>query len=85
MEAITLKSTKQQLVITIDKKAVGQDYILQLMNLLEIERLVHKLHFEEKKLLPLGEEIVQSWWENNKVRLLNPNLEWESRAGAVVA
>ena len=73
MEAITLKSTKQQLVITIDKKAVGQDYILQLMNLLEIERLVQKLQFDEKKLLPLGEEIVQSWWDLNKERLLNPN------------
>lgn len=73
MDAITLKSTKQQLVITIDKKAVGQDYILQLMNLLEIERLVQKLQFDEKKLLPLGEEIVQSWWEANKDRLLNPN------------
>ena len=72
MDAITLKSTKQQLVITIDKEAVGKDYILQILNWLEIERLVQKLHFDEK-LLPVGEEIVQSWWDANKDRLLNPN------------
>ncbi len=72
MDAITFKSTKEQLVITIDKGAVGQDFLLKILEMLEVERLVQKLDFDES-LLETGEEIVQSWWDKNKDRLLNPN------------
>ncbi len=72
MEPITFKSTKEQLVITIDKLSVGQDFLLRIMELLEIERLIQKLNFDER-ILPIGEEIVQSWWDKNKDWLLNPN------------
>ncbi|TAK45309.1 MAG: hypothetical protein EPO28_03860 [Saprospiraceae bacterium] len=72
MDAITFKSTKQQLVITIDKDAVGQDFLLKIQEMLEIERLVQKLDFDES-LLGTGEEIVQSWWDKNQDRLLNPH------------
>lgn len=72
MEAITFKSTPRQLVITIDKEAVGKDYLLKIFEMLEVERLVQKLNFDES-LLAAGEEIVQSWWDRNKERLLNPN------------
>jgi len=72
MDAISFKSTKQQLVITIDKKAMGQDFMLKFIEFMEIERLVRKLNFDES-LLEVGEEIVQSWWDTNKDRLLNPS------------
>ncbi len=72
MEGITLKSTRQELVLTIDKTIVGQDFILRFLDLIEIEYLIEKLGFDNS-VEETGELIVQSWWDKNKGWLLNPN------------
>jgi TATA-binding protein-associated factor Taf7 len=68
-QAITLQTTSNSFLITIDKKYIEQDVIFRLMNRIRLEYLVKTVDFDENIEI-LAEEIKSGWWENNKKRLL---------------
>ncbi len=70
-QAITLQTTNNSFLITIDKKYIEQDVIFRLMNRIRLEYLVKTVDFDENIEI-LAEEIKSDWWENNKKRLLSP-------------
>ena len=71
MSAISFQTSNNKFLITIDKGLVDKDVILRLVENLRIEFLAQKVDIDPK-VLEIGEEIKQSWWEKNKERLLNP-------------
>ncbi len=70
-QAISLQDTGERYLISIDKKMVGQEMLLKLLNRLRVEYLTEKADFDDD-IENLGEEIKTSWWEDNRDRLLNP-------------
>ncbi|MCB0592623.1 MAG: hypothetical protein H6557_31460 [Lewinellaceae bacterium] len=71
MSAISFQTTNNKFLITIDRDLVDKDIILRLVENLRVEFLAHKVDVGPK-VLEIGEDIKQSWWEKNKERLLNP-------------
>lgn len=69
-QAITLQTTSNSFLITIDKKYIEQDVIFRLMNRIRLEYLVKTVDFDENIEI-LAEEIKSGWWENNKKKIAN--------------
>jgi hypothetical protein len=69
MEAINIQSTGEKYVISIDKNAVGKDFLFDLLERLSIENLAQKINMDDS-IIDLGEDIKKEWWQNNKERLL---------------
>lgn len=73
MESISLQSTPDKYLITIDKSVVEADYILKLLEQIRMEFLAKKVSFDDS-VEDVGEEIKMDWWNKNKARLLGPGL-----------
>lgn len=69
METIHIQSEKDRVVITIDKQAINQDFLLDLLERLEIQRLIQQADFDES-IEELGQDIKANWWRENKHRFL---------------
>ena len=69
MSAITLDSSKDRFIISIDKKLVSKDALLQFLEHLRLEALAEKVDFKED-IEDLGEEIKRDWWQANKDRFI---------------
>ncbi|MCK6623143.1 MAG: hypothetical protein HUU32_16570 [Calditrichaceae bacterium] len=69
MEALEIKSFDDKIVITISKRSVDPDFVVNLLNYLRIEELIRKADFK-KDILQIGKEIQKDWWEKNKERFL---------------
>jgi hypothetical protein len=69
MEAVEIKSTKNRMVISIDKSSVDSDYIVELTERLRTETLAKRIDFD-KKILKLAGEIKKKWWKENKDEFL---------------
>lgn len=69
MEAVEVTSLKDKLVISIDKSLVSKEYLLSLLNRLQLENLVKKADFDEK-VLEVSEAIKTNWWKENKDNFL---------------
>ena len=69
--AISIKTHKDRLLISIDKSYVEKEFLIRLMNQIRLEYLAKKVDFEAD-IEFLGEEIKVSWWDENKDKLLNP-------------
>lgn len=69
METIHIQSEKDRVVITIDKQAIDQDFLLELLERLEIQRLVQQANFDES-IEAVGQEIKANWWRENQHRFL---------------
>ncbi len=69
MEALEIKSFDDKIVITISKKSVNPDFVVNLLNYLRIEELIRKADFK-KEILQIGKEIQREWWRKNKERFL---------------
>jgi hypothetical protein len=69
MEAIEIKSTKDKLIITINRSAVDAKFLSNLLERLRIEQLVQKANFNDD-ILELSEKIKKDWWKKNKRRFL---------------
>lgn len=69
MEALEIKSFDDKIVITISKRSVDPDFVVNLLNYLRIEELIRKADFK-KEILQIGKEIQKDWWEKNKERFL---------------
>jgi hypothetical protein len=70
MEAVEITSSKDRVVISIDKSLVSKEYLLNLLDRLQVENLAKKADFDEK-ILEISEEIKSNWWKENKDRFLN--------------
>jgi hypothetical protein len=69
MNAIDIQNQPDRYVISIDKKGVSQEFMLELLERLQLEQLAQKVDFDES-ILALGNEINANWWQQNKHRFI---------------
>ncbi|MEM1323245.1 MAG: hypothetical protein AAGG75_23470 [Bacteroidota bacterium] len=69
MKSITFNSSEDRFVISIDKKVISKETLLQFVDNLRLEFLAQKVDFDEA-IEELGEEIKGTWWEDNKDRFI---------------
>ena len=69
MNAIDIQNQPDRYVISIDKRAVSQEFMLDLLERLQIEQLAKKVDFDDS-IMALGEEINAGWWQQNKQRFI---------------
>ena len=69
MKSITIDSSDDRFIISIDKKLINKDLLLQFLDNLRMEFLARKVGFD-KDIEDLGEEINEEWWEKNKDRFI---------------
>ena len=62
MEAVEVTSLKDRVVISVDKSLVSKEYLLNLLDRLQLENLAQKADFDEK-VLEISEEIKKNWWK----------------------
>jgi hypothetical protein len=67
MDGITLASTASTVQINLDKKFFSAKQIKDIVSWLQIEFLAKKVNFDPS-IEALGEEIHESWWQNNRSR-----------------
>jgi|UPI000584D9D9 hypothetical protein len=72
MSAVTFDSSKDRFIISIDKKLVSKDALLQFLEHLRLEALAEKVDFQED-IEDLGEKIKRDWWQVNKDRFIPPS------------
>lgn len=70
MEAVEVTSLKDRVIISVDKSLVSKEYLLNLLDRLQLENLAQKADFDEK-VLEISEEIKKNWWKKNKHQFLN--------------
>ena len=68
-QTIELETTKEHYIISVDKNAVNQDTIHDLINRLRLEYLLEKADFQED-INSIGDEIKANWWQKNKEDIL---------------
>ena len=68
-QTIELETTKERYIISVDKNAVNQDTIHDLINRLRLEYLLEKADFQED-INSIGDEIKANWWQKNKEDIL---------------
>lgn len=69
MRTVTVESSGDRFIISIDKKSIDKDLLLQLIDNLRLESLADKVDFSEE-IEELGEEIKKNWWKENKDRFI---------------
>ena len=69
MRTVTVESSEDRFIISIDKKSINKDMLLQLIDNLRLEFLAEKVDFGEE-IEELGEEIKENWWKENKGRFI---------------
>ena len=69
MNAIDIQNPPDCYVISIDRNAVNREFMLDLLERLQIEQLARKVDFDDS-ILTLGEEIDANWWQQNKQRFI---------------
>lgn len=65
MEAIQIQSAESTIRITVDKKMVNMDFLVDLMEQLRVEYLAKTVDFSED-IMRIGDEIKKTWWQKNK-------------------
>ncbi|MBC7571809.1 MAG: hypothetical protein H7319_19075 [Spirosoma sp.] len=69
MDAIQIQNQPGRYVISIDKEEVSQEFMLGLLERIQLERLARNVDFNES-ILALGEELNAGWWQQNKHRFI---------------
>ena len=69
MNTIQVKSTKDKVLITIDKKTVDKDFLAALLERFRAEFLASKTDFGAE-IVDMGEEIKKTWWTQAGKRYL---------------
>ena len=65
MKNISLTSGKNQLVITVDTSDLDQDYLLKVLEKIELEILAQKAQVKDSA-LDIAEQINEDWWRENR-------------------
>jgi hypothetical protein len=69
MQSMTIETTPDKVLITLDKKYFNQDAIIAMVKLIEIEAMAQKVNFSPE-IAKLGEENKRQWWQENKEYLI---------------
>ena len=72
MEAISINTTSEKFVISLDKGLFKEDFVLNLVEKLRMEQLAQSVDFG-KGIENIGNEIKSDWWSANKERILGSN------------
>jgi hypothetical protein len=70
MQVIDLQTTGDKFLISVDKRLVGKEFMLNLVERIRLEYLAQKVDFDGD-MESLGEEIKAGWWEKNKARFID--------------
>jgi hypothetical protein len=65
MQSMTIETTSDKVLITLDKKHFNQDVIIAMVKLIEIEAMAQEVNFCPD-IAKLGEDIKRQWWQENK-------------------
>jgi len=65
MKSISIDTLEDKFVVSIDKKMINKDQLLQFVDNLRVEFLAKEANFDDDIEI-IGEELKQSWWEHNK-------------------
>lgn len=71
MNAITVETTDQKYLITIDRTLMEKPAFRAFFERLRVEALADQLTTDETDLLALSEEIKTTWWATNQDTILN--------------
>ncbi|SFE96224.1 hypothetical protein [Thermophagus xiamenensis] len=74
MDNIHIQDKKDSIVLTISKKGLDKDYLVQLVKRLETENLIYQSGINENN-LRIAEDIKSHWWKNNKHSFLGTSKE----------
>lgn len=69
MSTVTLDSSEDRFIISIDKKSIDKDALLQFLEILRLEALAEKVDFQED-IEEVGKEIKSDWWKANKNKFI---------------
>ncbi|PSR03110.1 MAG: hypothetical protein BRD50_06455 [Bacteroidetes bacterium SW_11_45_7] len=69
MRKVTVQSSDDQFIVSIDKDAINKEALLQFIDNLRLESLAEKVDFGED-IEELGEEMKKEWWQTNKDRFI---------------
>jgi hypothetical protein len=69
MNAINIKTIKDQVVIKVDSSLINIDFLNKLYSRVRVEELAKKAKFDNK-VVKIGEEIKKDWWKKNKNKYL---------------
>ncbi len=69
MKSISIDTSTDRFIISIDKKIITKDQLMQFIDNLRIEFLAQKVDFDES-IEELGEDIKNTWWKENKDRFI---------------
>ena len=65
MQSVQIKSTKDHLLISLDKKLMGQEELLRVFDYFQVEKLAQKAQLNDE-ISEVGEQMKADWWEKNK-------------------
>ncbi len=69
MNGLTIESTEQKLVLSIDKKNFSESVLLTILKVARLEFLIEKAGFSES-LMQLDDEMKEKWWAENSETIL---------------
>jgi hypothetical protein len=72
MQAINVEIIADRFLISIDRNLYTKEKLFRMLNQFRLESLAQQVDFDES-IEDLGEEIKDSWWQQNKERLLQGN------------
>lgn len=71
MSAITLETTDEKYLISIDRTLMDKPAFRAFFERLRVEFLADKMNTDEADLMALSEEVKANWWAANQERILN--------------
>jgi len=69
MKSILVDSSEDRFIVSIDKKLINKEQLLQFIDNLRMEFLAQKADFTEDIEI-VAEELKQNWWDKNKNRFI---------------
>lgn len=69
MQNMMIETTRDKVLITLDKKHFDPDTIAAMIKAIEIEAMAQEVNFNPA-IAKLGEDIKQQWWQKNKEHLI---------------
>jgi hypothetical protein len=71
MSAITLETTNDKYLISIDRTLMDKPAFRAFFERLRVEFLADKMNTDEADLMALSEEVKANWWAANQERILD--------------
>ena len=69
MKSVSIDTLDDRFIISIDRKLISKDKLLQFLDNLRLEFVATQVNFDDS-IEEIGEEIKLNWWEENKDRFI---------------